>query len=372
MTTLVIGPTTLRDTDDGRVRASSVIAGLDEPLELWVDLHPSLRDAVPDRADPWLPATALLASRLGATVRAESPVTAPLVRSARGVTQLLSEWFPAEMSRVDVSATTAGRVAPWRRHPGSSAMCFTGGVDSFYSLLRAQDSPDYLVNVSGLDVTSRWPEIEKATRLRLLRVATDFDARLVTLRSNVRTVMLDHGLRWGDHAHGSVLAGFGHLLSGRLGTFMIPATHSKASVQPWGSHPRLDPQWSSDALRVVHHGFEASRVDKTAAIARDPRAVDSLRVCLRHNSDENCGECSKCLRTMATLAFLGELDSTNRFPTDLTPSLFEPITVSKQQDLNHLIAARDLGLRTQRRPDIVEALDGVIARSEAQIHAASP
>ena len=57
-------------------------------------------------------------------------------------------------------------------------------------------------------------------------------------------------------------------LSRGIGTLLLPSSHSYAHLEPLGSHPLLDPRWSTEGLEVVHHGAEARRTDKTAALRR--------------------------------------------------------------------------------------------------------
>ncbi len=84
----------------------------------------------------------------------------------------------------------------------------------------------------------------------------------------------------------------------------VPAAYSYSQLAPLGSHPLTDPLWSNEAVRIVHEGAEARRVDKIAGIAGSGPVLANLRVCFE-DMNRNCGHCAKCLRTMIPLALLG-------------------------------------------------------------------
>lgn len=85
---------------------------------------------------------------------------------------------------------------------------------------------------------------------------------------------------------------------------MIPASLTFRNLGPLGSHPVLDPLWNTETTTVVHHGAEASRVEKTASIAKHPHLLDQLQICC-YAGGRNCGECEKCIRTALALHLLG-------------------------------------------------------------------
>jgi hypothetical protein len=108
------------------------------------------------------------------------------------------------------------------------------------------------------------------------------------------------------------------LLSGQLKTMYLPATHTYAELFPCGSHPLLDPLWSTETLEIVHDGCEATRVEKVARIAQSGAALRYLRVCWENRDGAyNCGRCEKCLRTMISLRVAGALDRCATFDRPL-------------------------------------------------------
>jgi hypothetical protein len=120
-------------------------------------------------------------------------------------------------------------------------------------------------------------------------------------------------VRWNMYV-GSALASVGLLLSPRLRRVYIPSTGSYADLSPDGSHPLLDPLWSTESVTFVHDGGEATRVEKVMALARNEVALQYLRVCWENRDGKyNCGRCEKCLRTMVSLTIADALEECATF-----------------------------------------------------------
>ncbi len=110
--------------------------------------------------------------------------------------------------------------------------------------------------------------------------------------------------------HGGVLAAVGHLLSDSFGHLVISSSISKDRDKPWGSHWRIDENWSSSNLRITHFGAEHQRNEKLIMIANEPLVRSNLRVCWENRSSSgNCSICEKCIRTRVALMMAGELEN---------------------------------------------------------------
>ena len=90
---------------------------------------------------------------------------------------------------------------------------------------------------------------------------------------------------------------------------------------PWGSHPDLDPLWSTERTFLRVDGAEVTRTEKVTAIAASPIAPSRLKVCWRADIEANCGRCEKCVRTQCALAIAGALER--------APVFLQPLTVRR-------------------------------------------
>ncbi|MEO9945215.1 hypothetical protein [Paraglaciecola sp.] len=202
----------------------------------------------------------------------------------------------------------------FKRH----GMFFSGGMDSFYSFLKHQSKITDLIFVHGYDIKLSDHELRTKTSAQLHKVAEQNNVNLIEIETNLRDY-LDKYVTWGELGHGAALISIGHLLSHEFESITIPSSYHYGNLFPWGTHPLLDPQWSSSGLAFIHDGCEAKRIDKAKLIATNNLALESLRVCWRNpDSAYNCCKCEKCIRTMINLEIYDALNRSAAFPDKLT------------------------------------------------------
>ena len=89
------------------------------------------------------------------------------------------------------------------------------------------------------------------------------------------------------------------------------------NLSPWGSHPLVEPSFTTQLCRVHYDELMFSRLDKVRLLLDWPAALAGMRVCneTRAYSAErlNCGVCEKCMRTRLALLALGALDRATAF-----------------------------------------------------------
>lgn len=267
-------------------------------------------------ADALLTTSLLPAMRVGEPVVCAQPVSPRLLAAVDRAQDVICNWeerYPGWGIYQRVVVDAAPRAdAPLPPGRGTAAF-FTAGADSFYTALRHRDEIDALVFVSGFDVALDDEALGARVTDGVRHAAAELGLPLVEVRTDVRA-FADPFSRW-DHYHGAALAAVAHLLAPHFSRVYVPATQTYAFLAPLGSHPLLDPLWSSEDVELVHDGLEASRLDKLAVVASEPAARHWLRVCWENrNGAYNCGRCEKCLRTMVALDALGELDAFTRVP----------------------------------------------------------
>jgi hypothetical protein len=174
--------------------------------------------------------------------------------------------------------------------------------------------------------------------------------------------------------YGAVLAGLALGLETFWNRVLIPAWQTYDHLIPAGSHPVVDPLWSTESFTVVHDGAEATRVEKiTDWVAASDVALRHLRVCWENrNGDYNCGECEKCIRTMVTLELAGVLGKCDVFARPLcygevaaAPLKGEAQEVLMQQNYEAALAAN-------ADPQLIRALrcclhPGVVQRAKREL-----
>jgi hypothetical protein len=261
------------------------------------------------------------AMRESRTLRASEPISPRLLAALPIIQDVLCNWeqrFPVYGRYRRVPVEAIARVTARKASGRGVAAFFSGGADSFYTLLRHRDEIDTLIFVHGFDFLSDGGDLAAKITEGLGSAAADLGKPLTEVRTDLRAFSDPYAF-WESY-HGAAIASVAHLLAGRFSKVYIPATLTYAHLTPLGSHPLLDPLWSSEALELIHDGCEASRLEKLAFIAEEPAARQWLRVCWENRgATYNCGRCEKCLRTMVALHALGLLGQFTSFPDSIDP-----------------------------------------------------
>jgi hypothetical protein len=318
------------------------------PFDCWMRFPPGCRLMLTASADPFLALTLLPAMILGEPLHLDGAVSPTLLANSDRLQQIYRRWVAgAQAVRV-----TARSIAPDTALAGKDGVgCFfSGGVDSFHSLLTHERSITHLVLISGFDKGLRNPAVLEKARIALQEVAAASGKQPLEVSTNIRH-FTDPLASWSFY-HGGVLAAVALALSRGISTFIVPSSYSYDQLHPWGSHPLLDPLWSQPGLQVVHDGCEFTRYEKVARIARADLALAHLRVCwdTGQGSDFNCGQCEKCLRTMTSLYLNGALGRCRTFSTPLMPRALGSIRIKTEGQMAFTQEnLRELALRPGRQ-----------------------
>lgn len=283
------------------------------PFELCYKVKGS---AVVADATAGLAAILLPAMRRGWRIEVEAPVSARVLAGLPQIADIVHCWDEA-YAPPEVRAA-AGAAVEEPAEPRGVGIFFSGGLDSCYTFFKNLAAIDSLVFVRGFDIPVDDQALGDRVTAAVRGVAESFGRPLVEVETNLRQ-FTDRHASW-DLAHGAALASVGLLLAAGMQTIYIPASDCYADLVPCGSHPLLDPLWSTERLRFVHDGCEARRVRKAALVAEHPAALRALRVCWKNpHGAYNCGRCEKCLRTMVNLYAVGAIDRCPTFDAALDP-----------------------------------------------------
>lgn len=354
-------------------RLHSDVDGRDEPL--WLDVPASDAAALRVSGDPFLAWLAPLATTRGEALRIESPVDAHLLTQVREVLRIWRIWYPQLTDVAVTSSATAVSNQPHAEAPlaatavcarptGRTASMFTGGVDSFFTVLRhdaGEGTPstiaiDDLLYVHGFDIPLANTTAARRVQTSLQRAADALGKRFVFVATNLRDSAF--GVTdWPRLAHGAALAGVAHALSGTYATVLLGSSAGYGDLRCWGSHPLTDPMFSSSRLAFLHDGAAFMRVQKTEYVVRSPIAMQHLRVCWKSTAGDNCGTCNDCIRTMLALEALGVLEQSATFSREqLDLGRAARIHCRHDFDYRQFGYVRDLAER-ERRSDIAAAVN---------------
>ncbi len=211
-----------------------------------------------------------------------------------------------------------------------AGMVMSGGMDSLAALRLnrlnyPKAHPGYVKDsffLHGFDIGGvvergmKYHVFERAMDA-ISKITRDAGTQLIPVYTNLRHLCDERGL-WLDSFFGAVLAAMAHTFSSRINLMFIGSSYDIPNLHPCGSHPLLDPEYSSYDMRLRHRDYELSRLEKIRIVSNWDVAFQNFRVCLANVPDRlNCGRCEKCVRTMTELTALGVLHKTRAFVEDV-------------------------------------------------------
>ena len=277
--------------------------------DYWFEFPQAYADEVSTTGDPFLACLLPVAVELGEPLSLCRPVDGRMLDHARTLMEAWQQWNAAHVP-VPIEAEVL-------REPSSrgtrTACLFSGGVDSFYTVLSPHASPidDLLVIHGAFDLMhARQPSFERVQG-RLQAAADALGKTLIPSATN----LLHTRLGKTDlvfMSQGSMMISVPLALERRFERVLIAASIDLTWKEAWGTHPITDALLSTGSTVVEEHGFTKMRIPKTLAIAQSDVALATLRVCLFTGDETNCMECEKCLRVAIVLDLL---DVIERAPT---------------------------------------------------------
>lgn len=320
----------VRDNDEG-VFVSAQINMPGAEGEAWYQLPAGTKTDEEAAADAFFIIGLILAIGSDGLLEMEQAVSRRLLYNSQAAQDILISWYPKKLvpAQLEVPSRSEDKTPLLDK----TVTCFTGGVDSFDSLIRNTDEVDALLYVHGFDISLARTDIREVTSEHLRDVAAMTGKELIEASTNIRRFLNLAG-KWPTLTHGAALSSVGHLLSGQFGRQIIPASHTYTDTFPWGSHPLLDHLWSSIRLTIVHDGAGSTRVGKTRRVADYPAARRHLRVCWQNTGKYNCGVCDKCVRTMIALSLSGALPEFETFESEISIAAIRNLKVTGVNNLS--------------------------------------
>jgi hypothetical protein len=299
-----------------------------------------------NNGDPFVAALLVAAMRTSERLSIPAPVS-PTLLEALPETQSIYAAFDKRAHRISIEANArAGEPNPVNAGKTRTGLFFSLGVDSYYSLLKNQRDHQaddktitHLICAQGFDVADEFSNRSFSPQFiaNLQRAAWETNTTLLLVETNIRRVTRQ--LAPWSILHGGAMASIALALGGMFQRVLIAASATYDTVAPWGTHPLLDPLWSTERLRVVHDGCEMDTIDKTWFNASSELFLETVRVCPGYRSEYNCGRCLKCMRTMLDLWLSGHLGSCPTLPHDIDAEHLREALVVGQGPV-HLAAFR--------------------------------
>jgi hypothetical protein len=331
-----------------------------EPL--WFEFPARYTPYICRRGDPWLMALLPLAvARQEALSLEPLPVDAKLLENARRIMEIWHQWYPALKP---IAIRCRAQDAQFPETGRKSGAFFSGGVDSYFTLLHNREFGDgridELIFIHGADAPLKQDGDYLAVPTSIQRAATAWQIPVLQIATNLRQTRYRQ-VNWSKLGNGPLLGAAGLLFQDYFERIFISSTWAMPDLHPLGSHPGIDPLYSSSRTLFVHYGAWADRLDKTKYISQVPSVLQNLHVCWESDTGENCGRCLKCLRTMIALELCGRLANCTAFRSnDIDFSLLRRQYIEREKEY-FLPMIRSA--RAQGREDIAQAIEDALART---------
>lgn len=289
-------------------------------------------DALSDSANAFLLSAAVPAMHFGERrLRLEATVCPELNTGLRVALDWFCHWYGGPYDDYFEVETQLQQRPTALDEKRRAAFFFSGGIDSYAALCanhrdfalrhpgRIQDG----IVIYGLELDQR-EKFDYVLKM-LQREADVFGLNLIPVFTNIYLIYRPEDRQngfsfWNDKFHSAALTAAAHALDRRVHTVSLGSTHDIPNLIPHGTHPVIEPNYSSTQLKVKFDGVNLSRFKKTQLVAQWDGVVNNLRVCnhfAKYEADHlNCGVCDKCVRTALALEALGKLRGSRSFPYD--------------------------------------------------------
>jgi hypothetical protein len=302
-------------------------------------------------SEPFLAAALFPAMKIGQPLQVSGTISPKLLTATQTIQEIWHRWFP-EYRKIPVQAETG--LSDEERQSAEVGAFFSGGVDSFYTLLKHKDEITKIILMHGFDIVLDKTPLRARISKEIYRLARELKKPLIEVETNIFEFANQY-----DY-HRNLLPSIGLLLAPQFRKIYIASNVPYNHTFPDSVHPLLDPLWSTEILTFVHDGCEADRIEKIAHISQFDIAIESLRVCFENRDDSyNCGKCEKCLRTMLALRALGIMDRCKTFDQKLDAEAVSHMKIREQ-----LLPFAEENLRalesSGNNPELAEALRSCI------------
>ncbi len=239
---------------------------------------------------------------LAAAMKLETPIrsTTPLSSSFQALAWNIQDsicYFYFDMHHVAIEAPQAAGAGAALAGPADErgvGLFFSGGVDSFYSLLKHRDEITHLIYVRGFDTLLARPDLLARNVRALRQAAAELGKPLIEVETNLR-IVLDAYKGWTHQMCTAAQLAVVLVLRQQFKKVYIGEDYPYSGEQKLADLPIVR---GADTTQAVFDGMDAFRLDKVMYVATSPVALRWLRVCWQNKGAYNCCRCEKCLCTM--------------------------------------------------------------------------
>ena len=313
MSILYIGKPYIEKNNE-KVRLCSEIDIKGKKKVLYYEVDQVWADALcEERSDAFVVSLLQYSMANGYDIQWETPVTDRLVYQLRTIfIPVISSKYNKIFSKIELIGETTAN--PIQKKQWAVATGASGGVDSFYSILKHIDITEKSQRLTHLLYVSISNNAEKEEKLRkdfeinmnnIKATANELHLPLISLFSNEAEFFFKGIINWGALR----FAGMVYSLQKLFSVYYFSSGYSYTDITFGDGSENFDSLHfdlftlmtaSTISLNFVGTGGEVTRGKKTEYIANNQVVQKHLFVCNYYN-DKNCSCCDKCMRTAMEL-----------------------------------------------------------------------
>ncbi len=253
----------------------------------------------------------------------------------KNILKKYEEWNPQKNINLRIHAPIKKKKLVFNRPNRKSLCSFTGGVDSFFTLIENNNSIGGLMYVQNFDVFDSQNKLLDSVLKMVRSVSQKYNKQVIICNSNIRKEFprrFSPYFGWGKYLHGPALMCLAYPLSPTYKHYFIPGTGKSSISMQWGSSHHIDHHNSSSFFYISHSG-DHDRYDKLKImLGKDTFPLEHLKVCYKNkNQAYNCSKCEKCYRTIICIYLLGYKDKMKTFDQNVDPKKFLEIQLGSHE-----------------------------------------
>lgn len=308
----------IRDIGDNRVQLYAEIIENDVVRELYYEVDKEYREYLcTERSDAFVVSLLQYAMQNHYNIKWEEPLSERLLYQIETMFMpVMVEQYAARYGYTEIKLNgpiTSDRIS---RKKIGVATGVSGGVDSFYSILKHIDCNyeqyklTHLIYVALSNHCKDLVSLKNDFYLKLKRIepiSKELQLPIICLFSNESDFEIKDVCEWGTYR----LCGMILALQKLISVYYISSGYSYADFsfkEKDCAHAELFhlTVLSNNDVQFLSFGGEVSRQQKVKIIKDNEVVKKYLYVC-NFDSEKNCGHCDKCMRTLASLNAYGSL-----------------------------------------------------------------
>jgi hypothetical protein len=149
---------------------------------VWFELDKKYLPYLTKTVNPWLIYALPIAMKIGENIKTNSPADSLFLSNTEAIQVLKKSWNNKKRT---ISIET--EINKLTNNSDKTACFFSGGVDSFYTVLKKYDQIDYLIFILGFDIKLDIDESYLKENIEIIKnLGKEFNKEIITIKTNLR------------------------------------------------------------------------------------------------------------------------------------------------------------------------------------------